>query len=246
MVDHSSNSESQLWPKLAVLAAAILLGAAVYWYWRDWLSLDRLVEQEDRLLAAYRDRPLLTYAAAFALYVVVAALAVPGGSTALSLLCAWLFGFWRALVLVSFASTSGASLAFLLSRYLFRDVLRQRLGARLEPVEAALDKDGPFYLFTLRLIPAVPFFLINILMALTPLKLSTFWWVSQLGMLPGTSVYLYAGASVPSLAEIQQQGVSSLISPQLVAALMILGLLPLLMRKVVRSLEARWHSADRS
>jgi uncharacterized membrane protein YdjX (TVP38/TMEM64 family) len=239
MVDHSHKPKSFAWPKLGLLVAAIILGGVVYWYWGDRLTLDALVEREEELRSFYRSHPVWTYAGAFCIYVVVCGLSLPGAATALSLLCAWLFGFWRALVLVSFASTSGAALAFLLSRYLFRDAILARFHARLVGVQEALVRDGAFYLFTLRLIPAVPFFLINLLMGLTPMRLTTFWWVSQLGMLPGTSVYVYAGASVPTLSQIADQGVRSAVSPQLLVALAILGVLPLLSRKIIRWLQSK-------
>jgi len=137
--------------------------------------------------------------------------------------------------LVSFASTAGATVAFLLSRYLFRDALQSRFGDRLAGFNAALESEGAFYLFTLRLIPAVPFFVINVVMGLTPLKTRTFWWVSQLGMLPGTVVYVSAGASVPSLQVLAERGVGGVLSPQLFAAFIALGLFPLIVKSVMKA-----------
>ena len=120
----------------------------------------------------------------------------------MSLAYGWFFGFVAGMVLVSFASTSGATLAFLMSRYLFRDAFEHRFGHRLKAFKEELARDGAFYLFTLRLIPAVPFFVINVVMGLTNMRVRTFWWVSQLGMLAGTCVYLYAGSSIPSIDQI--------------------------------------------
>ena len=114
----------------------------------------------------------------------------------------WYFGLAPAVILVSFASTSGATIAFLLSRYLFRDAIQTRFRDQLAKFNQALQREGAFYLFTLRLIPAVPFFVINVVMGLTPIRTLTFWWVSQVGMLAGTIVYVYAGSTIPSLAHL--------------------------------------------
>lgn len=210
-----------------VVAVAIV---AVLVLFRDKLSLEYLATQE----AAFRDyqqqRPAVVYGIAFAVYVAVTALSLPGAA-ALTLLAGWLFDWWKALLLVSFASTTGATLAFLLSRYLFRDALQAKFGERLQKFNDALQREGAFYLFTLRLIPAVPFFVINAVMGLTPLKTLTFWWVSQLGMLPGTAVYTYAGAAVPDLKTLADEGAKAAFEPgtltQLVVAFALLGVFPL-------------------
>ena len=147
------------------------------------------------------------------------------------------FGFLAAMLLVSFASAIGATLAFLLSRYLFRDSVQARFGMYLEKFNRALERDGAFYLFTLRLIPQVPFFVINVVMGLTPMPARTFWWVSQLGMLPGTAVIVYAGSAIPSLRKlaprIKNEGLSAIISPSLVIAFILLGLFPLVVKKMM-------------
>ncbi|MFP6765908.1 MAG: TVP38/TMEM64 family protein, partial [Planctomycetaceae bacterium] len=114
----------------------------------------------------------------------------------------WFFGFWWALFVVSFASTTGATLAFLLSRYFLRETIQTRFAGQLAKMNEALDREGVFYLFTLRLIPVVPFFVLNAVMGLTRIRTRTYWWVSQFGMLAGTSVYVYAGATLPSLHQI--------------------------------------------
>ena len=120
----------------------------------------------------------------------------------MTLVIGWFFGFWRALLVVSFASTAGATLAFLLSRYFLRDSIQNRFGGQLKKFNESLDREGAFYLFTLRLIPAVPFFVINVVMGLTKIRTGTYWWVSQVGMLAGTCVYVYAGTTIPSLNQI--------------------------------------------
>ena len=164
-------------------------------------------------------------------------LSLPGASM-LTIAYGWFFRFWSALVLVSFASTTGATIAFLLSRYLLRDIVQRRFGDRLTKFNQALEREGAFYLLTLPLIPAVPFFVINLVMGLTRLPVRTFWWVSQLGMLAGTAVYVYAGSRVPDLQTLADQGVGAIFTSgqllQLAIALGLLGAFPLITRKVVR------------
>jgi len=155
----------------------------------------------------------------------------------LSLVYGWYFGFVPALVLVSFASTAGATVAFLTSRYLLRDSVHSKFGARLNSFNAHLEAEGAFYLFTLRLIPLVPFFVINLVMGLTPVKARTYWWVSQLGMLPGTAVYVYAGSRVPNLIELAEKGAAAVFSAsqllQLGIAFGLLGLFPLCVKSAL-------------
>jgi uncharacterized membrane protein YdjX (TVP38/TMEM64 family) len=141
-------------------------------------------------------------------------------------------------VLVSFASTTGATIAFLLSRYLLRDWIEAKFGQRLAEVNASLDRDGAFYLFSLRLIPQIPFFVINVVMGLTRMRVWTFWWVSQLGMLAGTLVYVYAGSTI-SLNEFAATGISGILTPRLMIALVLLGIFPLLARKLIVVLKSQ-------
>lgn len=128
----------------------------------------------------------------------------------------------------------GATLAFLLSRFLFRDFIQDRFGDRLENFNQSLEREGPFFLFTLRLVPAVPFFVINAVMGLTPIKTTTFWWVSQLGMLAGTVVFVYAGSSVPSLQTLAEERINAVFTPrqftQILLAFVLLGTFPLAVR----------------
>ena len=158
------------------------------------------------------------------------------GATGLSLACGWFFGFWQGVLFVSFASTTGATLAFLLSRYLFRDAILNRFGDRLAGFNAALEREGAFYLFTLRLIPAVPFFVINVVMGLTPMRVRTYWWVSQVGMFPGTCVYVYAGSQVPSLKKLADDGIRGILTPQMIGAFILLGLFPIVVKKIMGKL----------
>ncbi len=223
---------SRNWTKLLVLAAIVGAAAVFYFQFRDSLTLSALAQKESALRGLQQTQPVLVYGVAFAIYVAVTGLSLPGAA-ALTLLCGWLFGFWRGVLLVSFASTAGATVAFLVSRFLLRDSIQRKFGDRLATFNRALEQEGAFYLFMLRLIPAVPFFVINVVMGLTPVGVSTFWWVSQLGMLPGTAVYVYAGASVPDLNTLAQKGATGILSPQLLIAFVLLGLFPLLLKKVI-------------
>ena len=199
----------------------------------DELSLSRLADREHQFREFQGEHPLLVYVAAFSAYVVVTGLSLPGAA-ALTLLMGWLFGFWRGVILVSFASTLGATIAFLLSRYLLRDSIQSKFGDRLRRFNEALEREGAFYLFTLRLIPVVPFFVINVVMGLTRIRLGTFWWVSQIGMLAGTCAYVYAGSTVPNLQTLAERGTREILSPRLVIAFTVLGLFPLLARRAVQ------------
>jgi uncharacterized membrane protein YdjX (TVP38/TMEM64 family) len=226
--------------KLLVAAAVVSAGAILYCQFGGELTLAALVERERELRDMQREHFALLAMAAFALYVVVAALSIPV-ATVLSVLYGWLFGFWRALVLVSFASTLGATIAFLLCRYLFRDWVQQQFAAQLARVDAAARREGAYYLFTLRLIPYVPFWLVNLLMGLTPMRTRTFWWVSQLGMLPATALWIGVGASVTNLAEISEQGLGAVVTPQLLALLTLLGVFPLAARWCIVRIKAVSH-----
>ena len=219
--------------RLAVLLAVAAVAVAAYLRFGDALSLAAIAQQEAALREYQQAHPWLVYGAAFLVYVAVTGLSLPGAAV-LTLVFGWYFDFLRAVVLVSFASTTGATLAFLLSRYVFRDAVQSRFGDRLRAFNEALARDGAVYLFTLRLIPAVPFFVINLVMGLTPLRAATFWWVSQVGMLPGTAVYVYAGSAVPDLQVLAERGLGGIVSPQVLAAFVLLGVFPLLVRTIMR------------
>lgn len=209
------------------MAFLLVLAAAVgFWFaFRDRLTLDALAQREAGLRAFQREHWLAMYVSAFVLYVVVTALSIPA-ATVLTLTYGWLFGFAWGLPLVSCAATAGATLAFLLSRHLLRDYVRERFARWIPRVTEALQRDGALYLFALRLTPAVPFFVVNTVMGLTQLPTRTFWWVSQLGMLPATGLFVYAGASVPNLEQLAARGPQSLVTLPLATAFVLLGLFP--------------------
>jgi uncharacterized membrane protein YdjX (TVP38/TMEM64 family) len=219
--------------KVLVFACFVVAGVMGYYLFGDSLTLDNLADQETTLRDYRANHPVLVYGIAFAIYVAVTGLSLPGAAV-LTLAFGWYFGVVRGLVLVSFASTLGATIAFLLSRYLLRDTIQAKFGDKLKSFNENLQREGAFYLFTLRLIPAVPFFVINVVMGLTPMKTRTFWWVSQLGMLAGTAVFVYAGSTFPTLAALAEEGASGIITPQLLAAFVVLGLFPLVAKKVIQ------------
>ncbi|MFM8475885.1 MAG: TVP38/TMEM64 family protein [Planctomycetaceae bacterium] len=239
---HVAKAKKSGTSKLVVLVLVIAAAAIGVWTLGDELTLAKLAAREAAFRQFQTDYPVMVYLVAFAAYVVVAGLSLPGAA-AMTLLFGWLFGFWRGLVVVSFGSTAGATVAFLLSRYLFRDAITQRFGDRLSSFNESLEREGAFYLFTLRLIPAVPFFVINAVMGLTPLRVRTFWWVSQLGMLAGTAVYVYAGASVPKLQTLADKGLGAIFTPnqmtQILMAFVLLGLFPLIVRFLMKRFSSR-------
>lgn len=211
---------------LALVASTILL----YRNYGHWFELETLAAQETQLRQLRTAHPYLVYSIAFVIYVVVTGLSLPG-ATLLSLTYAWYFRFWPSLFLVSFASTTGATVAFLLSRFLFRDAVQRKFGDRLVRFNDALEREGAYYLLTLRLMPSVPFFLINIVMGLTPLRTTTYWWVSQIGMLPGTIVYTFAGSQFPDLQTLRERGVHGILTPPLIVAFVVLGVFPLVIKR---------------
>ncbi|MFN3189371.1 MAG: TVP38/TMEM64 family protein [Aureliella sp.] len=221
------------WIVLAVLVGLVGLG---YWWFGDLLSLESLAAREQALRDYQTAHPWLVFGVAFAIYVAITGFSLPGAAV-LTLVYGWYFGLRDGLVLVSFASTTGATIAFLMSRYFLRDSIQSRFGERLRSFDRSLESEGAFYLFTLRLIPAVPFFVINAVMGLTSIRVWTFWWVSQVGMLAGTFVYVYAGSRVPGLEALAKDGVNSVFTPaqmtQFVIAFSLLGLFPIVVRRLM-------------
>jgi uncharacterized membrane protein YdjX (TVP38/TMEM64 family) len=243
----AQNTDGKSKPYLKLFVLATVLATAVYGYaqYGNTLSLDDLAQRETELRQYQQKNPIMVYGVAFGIYVTVTGLSLPGAAV-LSLVYAWYFGLVRAVVLISFASTMGATLAFLLSRYLLREFIQNRFGEKLAGFNQNLETEGAFYLFTLRLIPAVPFFVINVVMGLTPMKTGTFWWVSQFGMFPGTIVYVCAGSSVPDLATLAETGAAGILSPQLLTAFVVLGLFPLVAKTLARRFKPAEVSSNSS
>lgn len=215
----------------AVLALAVLL---FFLFDLDqWLSFQKLQQSQALFKAWFAESPWLVGGAFFGIYVAVTALSLPGAAV-MTLAAGALFGLLTGTILVTFASSIGATLAFLVARFLLHDWVQRRFGERLAAINRGVEREGAFYLFTLRLVPAFPFVLVNILMALTPIRALTFYWVSQLGMLPGTIVYVLAGTQ---LAQLESPG--DILSPGLIASFTLLGIFPLAARQVVKLLERR-------
>jgi uncharacterized membrane protein YdjX (TVP38/TMEM64 family) len=210
---------------------------------RDSISLDTIIRQQDALQSAATENPSVVIAAAFLVYFLAAALSLPGIAL-LTIAMGWLLGFWRGLVLVSFASTSGAMISFLTSRFLFHDAIQYRFSDKLKSFNEALAREGALYLFTLRLIPHIPFFVVNLLMGLTPIRPRTFWWVSQIGMLPGTCVYVYAGSTIGNLEMLRDKGLSGIVTWQLGLAFALLGVFPLAAKWIVSAIRPRRSGAS--
>ena len=220
--------------KLAIVVIIALALAAFFALdLGQYLSLAALKARQAEFAAFREANPWLAGGAYFLVYVLVTALSLPGAAL-LTLAGGAVFGLGWGLLIVSFASTIGATLAFLMARYLLRDWVTARFGNRLKGIDEGIRRDGAFYLFTLRLVPAFPFFLINLLMGLTAMKASTYFWVSQIGMLAGTVVYVNAGTQ---LAQIES--LAGIVSPGLLASFVLLGIFPLLARKLVDLVQAR-------
>ncbi|KAF0807862.1 mercuric reductase [Alcanivorax sp. S71-1-4] len=218
------------------LIVLMVLAALMAWFALDlgqYLTLDAIKHQQARVDALYAEHPLWLIGGYFLLYVLVAALSLPGAAL-LTLLGGAVFGLVTGTLVVSFASSLGATLAMLVSRTLFRDLVSRRFAGTLDRINAGIDRDGAFYLFSLRLVPVFPFFVINLVMGLTRLPARRFYWVSQLGMLPGTLVYVNAGRELGQLDSLR-----GILSPGLLFAFVLLAVFPWLARAVLHRVRAR-------
>lgn len=221
--------------KKYVIVLLLVVAVVAYWVFDvdRYLSLEAIKAAQTQLDSWRSGSPLLAGLSFFALYIAVTALSLPGAAV-LSLAGGALFGLFWGLVIISFASTIGATLAFLVARFILRDSVQSRFGDRLQAINKGMEKEGAFYLFTLRLVPIFPFFLINLLMGLTPIRTWTFYWVSQVGMLAGTIVYINAGTQLARI-----DSLSGILSPGLMISFAVLGLFPLLGKKIVGWLKKR-------
>jgi len=220
--------------KIALIAVAVALISAFFGFdLEQYFRLDYFKSQQAAIDLYYRDSPLLVALAFFALYVLVTAVSLPVAGI-LTLASGAIFGLAFGTLIVSFASSIGATLAFLASRFLFRDSIQRRFGDRMSAIDTGVKKEGGFYLFTLRLVPAFPFVVINLLMGLTTMKTRTFYWVSQAGMLAGTVVYVNAGTQI---AQISSPG--GILSAKLIGSFVLLGVFPLLAKRIVDRVKAR-------
>jgi len=199
----------------------------------QYLTLSYLKSQQQIFNDYYQNNRFSTLLIYFIVYIIVTALSLPG-ATVMTLAGGALFGLWTALIVVSFASSIGATLAFLASRFLLRDWVQKRFGDKLKAVNEGIEKDGAFYLFSLRLVPLFPFFMINLVMGLTPLKTCQYYIVSQLGMLAGTIVYVNAGTQLGQL-----ESAGGILSPGLLISFILLGVFPLFAKRLLAVFQAR-------
>ena len=228
---------SNLIKKLAIVGVILiliilfkLLGLGQY------LSLDYLKTQQATFAALYDGHPVMVIGVYLLIYIVVTALSLPG-AVVMTLAGGAMFGLVTGTIVVSIASTIGATLACLVARYLLRDGVQKKFEDKLVKINEGMEKEGGFYLFSLRLVPIFPFFVINLVMGLTSIPLRTFFWVSQLGMLPGTIVYVNAGKDLAKI-----DSLSGILSPGLLLSFILLGLLPIITKKLLGLLRQRKFS----
>lgn len=210
---------------LLVITSAI--AAFFYCNGQQYLTLEMLKSQHTNIIAFRDNNQILAIVVYGLIYIAVTGLSLPG-ATILTLAGGAIFGLFWGTLIVSFASTIGATLAFLAARFLFKDSIQSRFGDYLQTINEGIEQEGAFYLFTLRLVPLFPFFVINLLMGLTALKTRTFYWVSQVGMLAGTLVYVNAGTQLAKL-----DSLAGILSPLVVGSFVLLGVFPLLAKKLI-------------
>ena len=217
--------------QLIKLLLLVLVGACIALFFvfdgSSYLNLSVIKAQQREYIGLFQQQPVLFVTAFALLYIAITALSLPIATLA-TLLAGAIFGLGYGLLLVSFASAIGATLAFLMARFIFKQPLQKKYAKQLASINAGFEKEGALYLFALRLVPLFPFFVVNLLMGLLPIKTRTYYIVSQIGMLPGTAVYVFAGTELGKISQL-----SDIASPQLWLAMTLLGLLPLLMKKLL-------------
>ena len=211
-----------------VTTIAILF--AIVWYFNltDYLTLEYIKMKQEAFRLLHEEYRFLMVGGYVLIYILVAALSIPGAAI-MTLAGGALFGFWTTLIAVSFASTIGATLACFVSRYILKDWVQNKFGSKIGKINKGIEKEGAFYLFTLRLVPIFPFFAVNLVMGITPIPLRTFFWVSQLGMLPGTAVFVNAGKQLATINDI-----SEVLMPVHLISFALLGIFPLLAKYLLK------------
>lgn len=212
-----------------IIIAVIVIAVAAFRIFNlgEYLSLSYIKESREKFESLYAEHTLPVIGGYMLIYILVTSLSLPGAAV-MTLAGGALFGLLRGTIIVSFASTIGATLACLVSRFILRDWVQGKFGERLKTVNDGIEREGSFYLFTLRLIPVFPFWLINLVLGLTKMPLRTFYWVSQFGMLPGTIVYVNAGKELGKI-----DSLSGILSPGLILSFVLLGLFPLAAKKAM-------------
>ncbi|MCG8530183.1 MAG: TVP38/TMEM64 family protein [Desulfovibrionales bacterium] len=221
--------------RISIVTSIVLLLAAV-WYFdlTDYLTLEYIKMKQDAFRMLHEEHMFIVVGSFIILYILVTALSIPGAAI-MTLAAGGLFGFWTALIAVSFASTIGATLACFVSRYILKDWVQNTFGSKIGKINKGIEEEGAFYLFTLRLVPIFPFFAVNLVMGITSIKLRTFFWVSQLGMLPGTAVFVNAGKQLATIND-----VADVLQPIHIISFALLGIFPLLAKyllKIIRKVK---------
>ena len=220
--------------KLIIIAVIVVVVALFrMFHLGDYLTLSYIKESQQRLAGLYSEHRLPVIGLYMVMYVMVTALSLPG-AVVMTLAGGALFGLWVGTLVVSFASTIGATLACFVSRFILRDWVQGKFGDKLSMINEGIAKEGAFYLFTLRLIPIFPFFVINLVMGLTQMPLCTFYWVSQIGMLAGTIVYVNAGKELGKI-----DSLSGILSPGLIISFILLGIFPIAVKKLLALYKAK-------
>ena len=223
-----------------VIACVIVLGIVAFRYFDlgQYLTLEYIKSSQDTFHALYLENSLLVIASYMVIYIAVTALSLPG-AVVLTLAGGGLFGLVVGTVAVSFASTIGATLACLVSRFFLREWVQSKFGDKLATINNGIEKEGAFYLFSLRLVPIFPFFVINLLMGLTRMRLVTFCWVSQIGMFAGTVVFVNAGKELAKI-----DSLSGIMSPGLIGSFVVLGLFPITVKKLLALYKAKFNQVS--
>ena len=212
-----------------IIASVIVLGIIAFRYFDmgQYLSLDYIKASHEKFQGLYMENSVLVIATYMGIYITVTALSLPG-AVVLTLAGGGLFGLVNGTIIVSFASSIGATIACLVARFLLRDWVQNKFSEKLRTINDGIAKEGAFYLFTLRLIPVFPFFIINLAMGLTKIPIVTFFWVSQVGMLAGTIVFVNAGKELAKI-----DSLSGILSPGLIGSFVLLGLFPITVKKTL-------------
>jgi len=230
--------------KLAIFALIFLLLAALAWYVNNYVSLEELALQEDRFRAAIELNPWQSFLIGFVIYTVIALVPGTGGK---AIVCGWLFGFWQAMAIVTVGLTIAAMAIFALSRYLFQTAIERRYTHFVNLMNAHIEKEGAFYLLTLRMMHA-PFSIVNPVSGASRVHSWTFFWTTVVGLLPANAIWAYVGLNLPSLRELAVQGAGAFIDAPLIAALIACGLFPIFMRWLLGrfGIQAKAMDADES
>ena len=235
----AQEKKRKIFNKVAIVGViALSIVAFRYFDLGQYLTLDYIKGSQEKFQALYLSQRFLVIATYMGIYIAVTALSLPGAAV-LTLAGGGLFGLVVGTVVVSFASTIGATLACLVARFLLREWVQNKFGGKLKTINEGIEKEGAFYLFSLRLVPIFPFFVINLLMGLTRMRLLTFFWVSQIGMLAGTVVYVNAGKELAKI-----DSLSGILSPGVLVSFVVLGLFPISVKKLLSLYKSKFRPGE--